>query len=106
MIVTPGGRGAGVVALDKMTGKTVWASKELSDGAGYSSPIVADVGGVRTIMTFTADAGVGRSRVRRQVDVAKQFGRQRNGQHRHAGVLGRQGVLHLVVRNRCDLCSD
>lgn len=59
VIVTPGGRGAGVVALDKMSGKTVWASKELSDGAGYSSPIVADVGGVRTIMTFTADAGVG-----------------------------------------------
>ena len=59
VIVTPGGRGAGMVALDKMTGKTVWVSKELSDGAGYASPIVADVGGVRTIMTFTADAGVG-----------------------------------------------
>ena len=59
VIVTPGGRGAGVVALDKMSGKTVWVSKELSDGAGYSSPIVADVGGVRTIMTFTAEAGVG-----------------------------------------------
>lgn len=59
VVVTPGGRGAGVVALDKMTGKTIWTSKELSDGAGYASPIVADVGGVRTIMTFTADAGVG-----------------------------------------------
>jgi outer membrane protein assembly factor BamB len=59
VIVTPGGRGAGVVALDKMSGKTVWESKDLSDGAGYASPIVADVGGVRTIMTFTADAGVG-----------------------------------------------
>jgi outer membrane protein assembly factor BamB len=59
VIVTPGGRGAGMVALDKLTGKTVWVSKELSDGAGYSSPIVADIGGVRTVMTFTADAGVG-----------------------------------------------
>ena len=59
VIVTPGGRGAGVVALDKMSGMTVWTSKDLSDGAGYASPIVADVGGVRTIMTFTADAGVG-----------------------------------------------
>ena len=59
VIVTPGGRGAGVVALDKMSGKTVWVSKDLSDGAGYSSPIVADVGGVRTIMTLTAAAGVG-----------------------------------------------
>lgn len=59
VIVSPGGRGAGMVALDKMSGKTVWTSKELSDGAGYASPIVADVGGVRTIMNFTADAGVG-----------------------------------------------
>ncbi len=59
VIVTPGGRGAGIVALDKMTGKTVWASKDLSDEAGYSSPIVADVQGVRTVMTLTGDAGVG-----------------------------------------------
>ncbi len=59
LIVTPGGPGAGVVALDKMTGKTVWTSKELSDEAGYSSPVVADVQGVRTIMTLTSAAGVG-----------------------------------------------
>ena len=59
VIVTPGGPGAGMVKLDKMTGKTVWTSKELSDSAGYSSIIAADVQGVRTYLTFTADAGVG-----------------------------------------------
>jgi len=59
VIVSPGGRGAGIVALDKMTGKTVWQSAELSDGAGYSSAIVADVQGVRTVMALTAQAGVG-----------------------------------------------
>ena len=59
LIVTPGGPGAGIVALDKMTGKTVWTSKELSDEAGYASPVVADVQGVRTVMTLTAAAGVG-----------------------------------------------
>ena len=48
-----------MVKLDKMTGKTVWTTKELSDAAGYSSPIVADVQGVRTYLTFTAGAGVG-----------------------------------------------
>ena len=48
-----------MVALDKMTGKTIWTSKELSDQAGYASPVVADVQGVRTIMTLTAEAGVG-----------------------------------------------
>jgi len=59
VVVTPGGRGAGMVKLDKMTGKTVWSAGELSDPAGYSSIIAADVQGVRTYMTFTASAGVG-----------------------------------------------
>ena len=59
VIVTPGGPGAGVVALDKMTGKTIWTSKELSDEAGYASVIAADVQGVRTLMTLTGQAGVG-----------------------------------------------
>jgi len=59
VVVSPGGPGAGMVKLDKMTGKTVWASKDLSDPAGYSSIIAADVQGVRTYLTFTASAGVG-----------------------------------------------
>ena len=59
LIVTPGGENAGIVALDRGTGETVWVTKDLSDAAGYSSCIVADVQGVRTIMTITAGAGVG-----------------------------------------------
>ena len=59
VIVSPGGRGASMVALDKMTGKTVWQSSDLSDEAGYSSAVIADVQGVRTIMTMTSEAGVG-----------------------------------------------
>ena len=59
VIVTPGGPRAGIVALDKMSGKTVWASQELSDEAGYASPIAGDVQGVRVIMTLTGEAGVG-----------------------------------------------
>lgn len=59
LYVTPGGPGAGIVALDKMTGKTVWTSQQLSDEAGYASPIAADVQGVRVIMTLNSRAGVG-----------------------------------------------
>jgi len=59
VIVTPGGSSAGMVALDKMTGNTVWVAKELSDEAGYASAIVADVQGIRTIMTLTGEAGIG-----------------------------------------------
>ena len=59
LIVTPGGQGASIVALDKTTGKTIWTTKELSDEAAYSSCIAADIGGVRTIIGFTGQAGVG-----------------------------------------------
>ncbi len=59
VIVTPGGRGATIVALDKASGKTIWTSQDLSDHAAYSSCILADVQGVKTIMALTAQAGVG-----------------------------------------------
>jgi outer membrane protein assembly factor BamB len=59
LIVTPGGRGAGMVALDKASGKEIWRCAQLSDEAGYASCVIADVHNVRTIMNLTADAGVG-----------------------------------------------
>lgn len=59
LIVAPGGRGAGIVALNKRTGHTVWTSRELNDSAGYSSARIVDVDGVRTIVAFTAAAAVG-----------------------------------------------
>ena len=59
VIVTPGGPKASIVALDKTSGKTAWTSQELSDRAAYSSTIIADVEGVRTVMALTAQAGVG-----------------------------------------------
>jgi outer membrane protein assembly factor BamB len=77
VFVTPGGRDAGVVALDKMTGKTIWTSKGLSDEAGYSSIVIGDVQGVRTLMTITSEAGVG---VRaRDGKLMWRYGRVANG---------------------------
>jgi outer membrane protein assembly factor BamB len=59
VIVTPGGRGASLVAIDKKTGKTVWTTKDLSEPAGYSSVIAADIEGVRTLITLTSQSAVG-----------------------------------------------
>ncbi|HVC98589.1 MAG TPA: PQQ-binding-like beta-propeller repeat protein [Pirellulales bacterium] len=49
IIVTPGGKDATMVALDKMTGETVWkcAIALQHAKAGYSSAVVAKVGGVK-----------------------------------------------------------
>jgi outer membrane protein assembly factor BamB len=57
VIVTPGGRGAAVVALDKMTGKVVWQSQD--DAAGYSSAMLYDAGGSRRLVVFTANSAMG-----------------------------------------------
>lgn len=60
VVVTPGGRAAPLVALDRMTGAVVWkASIPQGDGAGYSSAIVAEAGGKRQYIQLTAGGLVG-----------------------------------------------
>jgi outer membrane protein assembly factor BamB len=59
LVFTPGGRGAGIVAVDKMTGKDIWQCKELDDPAGYSSCIAVETGGVRAYTTLTARSAAG-----------------------------------------------
>lgn len=54
VIVTPGGRGASAVGLNKLTGATIWKSQ--SDPAAYSSPMAYDAGGKRNVVVFTAVA--------------------------------------------------
>jgi outer membrane protein assembly factor BamB len=59
LVCTPGGKNGTILALDKSTGKKVWQSKELTDGAAYASIIAADVDGVRQYITQTSTAAVG-----------------------------------------------
>jgi outer membrane protein assembly factor BamB len=47
LICVPGGKLGLVAALDKKTGKVLWRSTGLTDEASYSSPVVAEIGGVR-----------------------------------------------------------
>jgi outer membrane protein assembly factor BamB len=53
VICTPGGKNGTVLALDKNTGAVVWRSLELTENGGYSSPIVAQIDGVRQYIVFT-----------------------------------------------------
>ena len=59
VICTPGGKAGTMIALDKNTGATVWRSKEWTDIACYSSPIVADVDGVRQYIQQSGDGVAG-----------------------------------------------
>ena len=56
---TPGGDKAGLVALDKKTGKVAWACKEINEQSGYCSPVLIKRGATPLILTLTGKALVG-----------------------------------------------
>ena len=53
VICTPGGKQGTLLALDKATGKKVWQSAEWTDGAQYSSPVVATINQTRQYVQLT-----------------------------------------------------
>ncbi|MCC6511738.1 MAG: PQQ-like beta-propeller repeat protein [Pirellulaceae bacterium] len=72
VICTPGGDKGMVVALDKMTGKTVWAAtlpdygdekgrngSPLKDGAGYASIMISQGGGVKQYVQLVGRGVIG-----------------------------------------------
>jgi outer membrane protein assembly factor BamB len=57
IIVSPGGSGSAIVAVNKANGKLLWKSQ--ADAAGYSSAVLHEVGGVRQAIVFTGQRAVG-----------------------------------------------
>ncbi|MHB8972447.1 MAG: PQQ-binding-like beta-propeller repeat protein [Pirellulaceae bacterium] len=71
VISTPGGPQTTVVALDKMTGETVWQSASAEgDPTGYATPTLVEYGGKRLILTLT-----GKALVCVDADTGKLYGR-------------------------------
>ena len=58
LICTPGGS-AGVAALNKMTGETIWTTEGLNDVASYCSPVIVNHNGRRLLLTETSKFVVG-----------------------------------------------
>lgn len=54
VIFTPCGRKGTVVAIDRKTGRHVWASKDLRQTSGFCSPILIEHGGTRMVVTLTS----------------------------------------------------
>ena len=59
VIATPGGGKGLFLALNKTNGNVVWQSVGLTDACTYSSPVVAEVGGVRLYVALTQNGAVG-----------------------------------------------
>jgi outer membrane protein assembly factor BamB len=60
LVCTPGGPQATMVALDKKSGRLIWACPVPGDpGAGHASIVIAEVGGRRVYVTTTAGGALG-----------------------------------------------
>src|SRR5436305_1698298 len=59
LICRPGGPKGLFAALDKKTGDVLWRSAGLPDACTYSSPIIAEVGGVRQYVALVQTGAVG-----------------------------------------------
>ncbi len=66
LICTPGAKDAMIVALDKKTGETVWKNiapddlgKRGRDGAGYSSIVISNAGGIKQYVQLTGRGVIG-----------------------------------------------
>jgi outer membrane protein assembly factor BamB len=58
VLCLPGGTKGLAAALDRKTGKTVWATPGIADRAAYGSPLVAEYRGVRMMITMTEEGVV------------------------------------------------
>ena len=78
LICTPGGDDAALVALDRKSGKELWRARVPgAGGAGYASPVVAEVKGVRLYITWLGSGLVGVAA--RDGKLLWKYERNRNG---------------------------
>jgi outer membrane protein assembly factor BamB len=75
LLINIGGKDAGIVALNKDTGKEVW--KATKDAASYSSPVVATIDGARHALFFTREGIVSLDPANGKVRFSKRW-RSRN----------------------------
>jgi outer membrane protein assembly factor BamB len=59
LVCTPGSAQGSIVALNKSTGELLWQTKQFTDAAEYSSPIAAQIDGVRQYIQLTGENVVG-----------------------------------------------
>jgi len=59
VVVTPGGTDGSMVALNKQTGALLWRSKGFTDRPEYSTPAIAEIGGVRQYVQLTGQSVAG-----------------------------------------------
>ncbi|MCX5757822.1 MAG: PQQ-like beta-propeller repeat protein [Candidatus Hydrogenedentes bacterium] len=100
VICTPGGKDAGLVALDKKTGQTLWTSRGFSDQSAYCSPILVERGGNRLIVTITARHVVGISPVSGAVVWSQPFDTEAEDPNHSVSPVYNDGCLYATSGHR------
>jgi outer membrane protein assembly factor BamB len=59
LLCCPGGSKGYMVALDKKTGMTKWANKDIKEEPGYNSPLLVKDHGLRQVLTMTTLGVIG-----------------------------------------------
>lgn len=59
VIYTPGGQTTTMIALDKQTGKTIWASESIHDSTAYVSPVLVERGDYKIIVSILSNYLIG-----------------------------------------------
>jgi len=59
VVYSPGGKKTTMVALDKMTGETIWISKSMNDNPSYTSPLLIEKNNIKIIVTVTTNYVIG-----------------------------------------------
>ena len=95
VLCMPGGPKGRVVALDKRTGKTVWANTQIEHAAAYCSPLVVTYGGAAAVDHADAEVGGRRGRADRQAPVVRPLRPQIAAERADAGLPRRIRVCRL-----------
>lgn len=77
---TPCGKKTTMIALNKMTGETVWVSKSLDDKPGYVSPLLINRNGKEQIVTVTETNALGVDPATGNIDWQFDYGSYAAGQ--------------------------
>jgi outer membrane protein assembly factor BamB len=59
VICVPGGPLGTLASLDRKKGTVNWRSKDFKEQAGYSSPVLAEIGGIKQVVHLTANGVAG-----------------------------------------------
>jgi outer membrane protein assembly factor BamB len=94
---TPGGNETTMVALDKLTGKTIWKSKSLKDNPSYTSPLLVDYGGRKTIVNVTENYIIGVNPADGEIIWTFEFGSYATGRNNNINTpLFSDGYIYVT----------